>query len=563
MKKIFKKKLFWFLLIVIIIVAIIIVVMLGQDNSGVEYTTQKVIKTELKQTVSATGKIKSAEEINLSFETNGRIGDIKINTGDKVTPGQLLANLISGELASRVTKAQATLNENQARLQKTIAGATLEDINITQATVEKAKSDLDSAKINLEDTKSTYNQAIDNAIEDAIVEAEKAITKAEISLSTSNDILTNTDYDEYLSVLNSNELNKANLNYSIAVSSVSDAVTANSLAKSSYSEVAVNNATSITLDALDDVVQYLSSVSRVLNNTVTGTNLTQSSLDGFKTSINTERTTTDSSKALVITDKQAISDARLNYTIKVNDGQANINAYQETLNKAQAELEFKLAPTRQEDINLYRAQVRQAEADLLIANQNLSKTILKAPTDGIVTDVKNEVGERVSEIDNVITMLATGPYEIEVNIPESDIAKIQTTNKAEITLDAFTDDIIFNGTVAMINPAQTEIQDVIYYKVTISLDELQPAQIAQYMLQVKPGMTANVDILTNIKQGVLVMPQRAIKEQNGTKYVQLLINGIPEDYEVTVGLRGDDGMIEVITGLEEGQEVVTFIKDKK
>lgn len=563
MKRIFKKKIFWSILVLIIIVLAGVYYTLSKDKTGSIYTTQKVRRANLLQTVSATGKVKSAEKINLSFEINGRLSQINVKTGDQVKTSQVLATLQAGDLSSRVTKAQAALTEAQARLEKALAGATPEDIEVYRAAVEKAQTDLDNAKVDLEDTKLTYSQEIDNAKEDAITECEKAITKAEISLNTGNDILTNDDYDSYLSVEDSTYLYSATDNYSIALSKVNLSRDSNSQAKVDYDDEEVNQAILDTLDALDAVALYLSDVSGVLSNSITGGALTQTKLDSLKTDINTERTTTDSSKASVLSSKQTLADARLNYQTKVNDAQTSVNTYQDVLAKAQAELDLKLAPTRSEDINLYRAQVRQAEADLLIAQQNLAKTVLKAPTDGIITDVKNEVGERISGIDTVITMLATGPFEIEVNIPESDIAKIHLTDKSEITLDAFTDEIKFLGTVVMINPAQTEIQDVIYYKVTINLDENQPEGVTSYMEQIKPGMTANIDILTAVKENVLIIPQRAVRERDGVKFVQVLEDGQVKDLEVSLGLRGDEGMIEVISGLEEGDEVITFIKEKK
>jgi len=563
MKKVLKKKLFWAIFLIILIAAAGIFYSLNKDSTDVDYTTQKVERSDLKQTVSATGKVKSAEEINLSFETSGRISQINVNNGDQVKGGQLLATLQAGDLASRVTKAQATLSESKARLDKVVVGATAEDIEVSHATVEKAQTDLANAKVDLEDTKLTYNQSIDNAKEDVIAECEKAITKAEISLNTGNDIITNDDYDSYLSVKNPNYLNSAESNYILAVDKVGFVKTSNSQAKINYDDGKVDKAISDTLDTLDIVVKYLSDVSGVLTNSITGSTLTQTQLDALKVDINSERTTTDLSKISVLSGKQALSDAKLNYITKVNTAQSSVSAYQDILTKTQAELNLKEAPARPEDINLYRAQVRQAEADLLITQQNLSKTKLLAPTAGMITDVDNEVGERISETNTVITMLAIGPYEIEVNIPESDIAKIHPADKAEITLDAFTDDIVFLGTVTMINPAQTEIQDVIYYQVTISLDLEQPQQVSEYQQQVKPGMTANVDVLTALQEEILIIPQRAVKEKNGQKIVQVLVNGQPQEKPVTVGLRGDEGMIEIVSGLNEGEEVITFIKEKK
>ena len=155
----------------------------------------------------------------------------------------------------------------------------------------------------------------------------------------------------------------------------------------------------------------------------------------------------------------------------------------------------------------------------------------------------------------VISMIGESGLEIEVDVPEADITKVKVGNEAVITLDAYGDDIKFKGNVVFIDPAETVIQDVVYYKVKVSL-------VDNENYEIKPGMTANVDIVTAEKDNVLVIPGRAVK-QNDTKYVEVLEEGVPQRREVKVGLRGDGGLVEIISGLKEGEEVITFVNNKK
>ena len=70
-------------------------------------------------------------------------------------------------------------------------------------------------------------------------------------------------------------------------------------------------------------------------------------------------------------------------------------------------------------------------------------------------------------------------------------------------------------------------------------------------------MTADVVFDTEKKENILYIPQRAVRTNDeGGRYVRLLENGQVREVEVTLGLRGDDGLVEVISGLEEGQEIV-------
>ena len=180
----------------------------------------------------------------------------------------------------------------------------------------------------------------------------------------------------------------------------------------------------------------------------------------------------------------------------------------------------------------------------------------------MVTEVNVSAGEQTSASEPEVKMLATENYEIEVDIPESDIAKVTVGDRSEIVLDAFTDEDLFEGTVTTINPAQTEIQDVIYYRVTVSFAAQQPAGVSGLVEQIKPGMTADVTIETDRKENALVIPSRAIKEKNGDKVVTVLENGQAVDKVVTIGLRGDEGFVEILTGLQAGDEIVTFVRNQ-
>ena len=57
-----------------------------------------------------------------------------------------------------------------------------------------------------------------------------------------------------------------------------------------------------------------------------------------------------------------------------------------------------------------------------------------------------------------------------------------------------------------------------------------------------------------------MIPERAVKETNGKKQVQILENGKPADREVKTGMKGDGGMVEIVSGLKEGEKVVTSTK---
>ena len=155
-------------------------------------------------------------------------------------------------------------------------------------------------------------------------------------------------------------------------------------------------------------------------------------------------------------------------------------------------------------------------------------------------------------------MLGNERYEIKVDIAESDITKVKVGDKTVIELDAFGSDHPFSGAVTFIDPAQTVIKDVTYYKTTITFNT------DSWSDQIKPGMTASITIAAAEKNNVLYIPQRAVKIRASTlgevpqKYVEVLAGGQKQEKNVEIGLRGDDGLVEIVSGLAEGEQVITY-----
>ena len=153
--------------------------------------------------------------------------------------------------------------------------------------------------------------------------------------------------------------------------------------------------------------------------------------------------------------------------------------------------------------------------------------------------------------DNFAKMISYD-FIMEAKVPESDIAKMKIGQKATLTFDAFEADEQFSATVVSIDPSATVVQDVVDYIVKFSMDKDDS--------RFKDGMSADLDILVAEKNDVLMIPERSIKETNGKKQVQILENGKPADREVKTGMKGDGGMVEVISGLQENELVITSTK---
>jgi len=199
------------------------------------------------------------------------------------------------------------------------------------------------------------------------------------------------------------------------------------------------------------------------------------------------------------------------------------------------------------------AGIEQAAAGVASAEAEVAKSIIKSPIDGVITNMDAKLGEIVPASKNVISIISYGDYEVESFVPEADIAKVKIGNKASTTLDAYGSNVNFETTVIKIDPAATVIDGVPTYKVTLKFTTQDD--------RVKSGMTANLDILTNQKTNILILPNRVILTRDDGKYVTILKpadKSEMQDIKITAGLRGSDGNVEIISGLNEGDKVVVL-----
>lgn len=198
------------------------------------------------------------------------------------------------------------------------------------------------------------------------------------------------------------------------------------------------------------------------------------------------------------------------------------------------------------------ASIEQAKAQVASAEAELTKSNITSPISGIITKVDMKLGEIVSANKNVVSVISYGDYEVESFISEADISKIKLNDKARATLDAYGDSATFDMAVIKIDPAATVIDGVPTYKVTLKFTNQDD--------RIRSGMTANLDILTAEREGVLLVPARAIFGKDGLKYVKILgTDNIIQEVKVDLGLRGSDGNVEIVSGLNVGDQVVTSL----
>ncbi|MCX6790691.1 MAG: biotin/lipoyl-binding protein, partial [Candidatus Gribaldobacteria bacterium] len=166
---------------IIIIISAVLVFIIGggillnksQQKLPYEYTTVK--KQNLVQEVTVTGKVKPAQNVQLSFEKSGRVSKIFKQVGDKVAVNDFLVALDSADLSAQLEQAQAQVDLQSANLAELKKGARAEEITVAQTKVDNAQKSLDSVKFKAQTDLANLYDDVKNILNDAFLKADDAI----------------------------------------------------------------------------------------------------------------------------------------------------------------------------------------------------------------------------------------------------------------------------------------------------------------------------------------------------------------------------------------------------
>jgi len=524
-------------------------------DKQIQYDTILASLGEVYQTVDVTGSVTAADQYELSFKRQGVVSKVNVKVGDKVETSDILAEISEPALLSEVDQARAMVAADQANLDKLLAGSTNEEVAISLQKVQKAETDLSSAQTALDDSKSNQSITTESYLQTGIQDMSDAVFVGQFALNTVYDAILDSDADSTFLTNNSLALNSTDTAYVSANSAWQTARQYQNTAVSSHKTEDILKALDQMRTALGYTSQLLDYGFETLAGTIFTSEYTETAVDSLKTSFNTRSSAVASEKTSIQTSINNLTTGLQTLTTAVNTAISNEAKAKDALNLAKAEYQLIIADPQSFEVKQLQAKLLQSQANLRSAQSKLEETVIRSSSDGVVSRVEIEKGEVAVPNQSVISVIGDEHLEIKVDIPESDITKIAIGQNAEITLDAFGLDRKFFGTLNFIEPSETLIQDVVYYKVTILFDE-------EYT-EIKPGMTADIIIPTAKREKVLSVPIRSvISSPDGSKTVRILRNGQLEIVNVTVGIRGDEGNIEILSGLQVGDQVVIGEKKK-
>ena len=230
----------------------------------------------------------------------------------------------------------------------------------------------------------------------------------------------------------------------------------------------------------------------------------------------------------------------------VRAAQADVTEAVKRRDAAQAQLDLALSGATRERIDNAEAVVDEAQVALDRALLQLERATLSAPCAGTVVALDVNAGEIAGAGQTVIVLHDTSSLEVQINVDETDVAKVSVGQEARVTLDAFPEADL-NGEVTYIAPKANVQSGVVFFPVTVRLEPrrastgrpAEPIQPSSQALPLKTGMTADVEITTASQENTLILPLRAVHSEGGRTYVERIVDDQVEEIDVELGIVGD------------------------
>jgi HlyD family secretion protein len=202
-----------------------------------------------------------------------------------------------------------------------------------------------------------------------------------------------------------------------------------------------------------------------------------------------------------------------------------------------------------------QAAVARTQAGLDTLSTQLSYATVRSPLSGRVLEVYTEEGNAVSPVTAVtggtllLSLAGTDARYLEGKVDENEVARVVVGQEARIRTEAYADRI-FSGRVTKIAPLGERIQNVTYFEVEIEITDADADLL-------RPRMSGDADIIANVIEGALVIPETALRYRGDQIYVDWVNrNGAQQVNSRNIEIGIVDGTrVQVLHGLDEGEEV--------
>jgi len=512
--------------------------------------TATVSLQNVSTSVSATGSVQTSADIGLNFGTSGIVRTLNVKVGDKVSKGQLLASV--DDRAAKLALLQAQASEKSAEVSVANAGVGVQNAQIaiaqgaqnSQATLANDDQAIANAQNALAKLQTGLTEATLAQQAQQVVVANQAINAADAALANAQTAYTQTQQTIAQNLIGYNTaVDNAQYDYNLKCTALAAGTDCTTAVWSRPSYLTLQSALQSKAAGVLRDSQSLANAQTAVDNASRGLLSARQGLDTLKT-------------------QQAVANQPASQ-IDIDAANAAIASAQRAKDNAvilanqQSEQAAGSLVTAKGSLTNAQESLVLAKATLSNAQSNVANTRLIAPVSATVAAIANEVGANAgsttagsSGATGFIVLTELSGLQVKASFAEADVVSLQTGQSATFTFDAIANSTA-TGTLLSIAPlSNASTGSVTSYNVTFSLDSA-PAEV-------KPGMTAQVNVVTAQAQGVLAVTSTALTERGNTYYVTLKptkvgVAGVRKD--VTIGLKGDSAT-EITSGLKAGDQVV-------
>ncbi len=508
----------------------------GLASSTPTYATTTVGRGNVTVSVTATGPVSAITSIPLSFKESGKLAEIKVNVGDHVTKGQVLATLDTSDLQIALEQAQASLAQARANLAKVQAGSTAETVAAAQTSVDNAKQTVADAQASLASTRASNAKDLE-AAQANVATAQTNLQAAQASLASIQDQAAKAIAADQLAIAN-DQKNLDALQASLAanlpvleqqVEQAKDNLWSSQISRDATcgrdqgascqaanasvaaAETAVSTAQANLAYQQKQAAQQVASAQATLDAAKAQLAKDQAAQQAAITSAQNQ---VKQSQAALHTAQVALEQAQAKAAASEQSAQAQVTSAVNAQRSAEASYNQTTAPPLQSDLDAAKAQVQSAQAAVDQAQANLNAATLVAPFDGTIAAVNGSVGQWISggtvaatsgssaSSTAIFTLMDLNNLQVVAQVNEADVSKVQVGDPVTFNVSAFPDQT-FQGKVLAVQPVGTTSSNVVVYNVTSSIQSTKNATLY-------PGMTATVTIISAEHDNVLTVPSAAL-----------------------------------------------------
>ncbi|MBU2523663.1 HlyD family efflux transporter periplasmic adaptor subunit [Patescibacteria group bacterium] len=567
---------------------------------------------ESEAVVKAVGTVKSSNQIDLRAETSGKIDLLNATIGDKVTTGQLIAEINHDSIDSQLAQSSATIERMQANLDLRIAGVSNEEVKRAQAGIEQAEAGLlqtqarltqtiianknavdqaqngiEKLKLAIQNDETGKDQGIDNSYENFKITLKQNVDAIKTSLNEAGNILgkepgeasSNDAYEDVLGAKDFRSLNNLKNEFDVIVEYIKSVET-------TYSQIAGSNdkdeiiAKSKEIEkSLNQMSTVLSSLRKVLDNTIVKSGFNDTALNGLKMTIDGQIQSINGQLRAYQAGEQAIINSELaskttgdSLDLDLEKALENINSLkqqneqtaiaaqtsvivaQAALNQAKAGYDIAVATPRGVDLAGLKAGIKEAQAAYGLILKNRNKAFIKAPFTATVAAVPIEKGDIINPGQIVASLVNENSLIIKAYISHVDLSLVDPGSPVIINNK-------INGKVTAIAPRIDPQTKKIEIEIIIN-DKNPLVTVGEFVdLAIK---------ITSAEQNDprFYLPIKSIKVTDTDNYVftidannkitskKIQVGKIIGDkVEILGGLNDSDKIASSVRGLNEGDEV--------